>query len=119
MGLSQQIQSAIATGFAALGDVKQAITYTTSVEGVYDPSAGNSDAVETDYPLDVVIAEYDAHQIDGTLVRANDRQIIVDAISVTFTPKPGDKITNDTNEYHVVNASQDPAKASWTMQVRR
>ena len=75
--------------------------------------------VETAYNFQGIIEDYDDKYISSTLVQAGDRKVLIIAASITTAPEIGDKITMDGIEYDVADVKTDPAKATYTCQVRK
>lgn len=52
------------------------------------------------------VASYETHQIDGTLIKADDREIAIlgDSIDGGVIPEPGNKITIDGDTYRIVGS---------------
>ena len=66
------------------------------------------------------IDDYGDNDIDGTLIQAGDRRVLI--ITNSFpgqpTPKNGDRITIENATYNIVAVKRDPAAATYTCQVR-
>lgn len=68
----------------------------------------------------VVVGDYKAHQIDGTLIKQGDRKILViaESMTVAFDPSTSDRIDVEGATYFVVQVGRDPARATFSCQVR-
>lgn len=74
----------------------QAITLTRQSSGTYAPSTGLatvSTSTQTGYGA---VFEYVDHNIDGTLVKAGDKQLLLSALNSTGTALTTPPIVNDT-----------------------
>jgi hypothetical protein len=73
--------------------------------GEYDPGVGEPDDNGTQVFNTVALrGSYRASQIDGTLIKAGDVRLYVSPLLAT-TPKPGDLIKFDGEQFLVVNTS--------------
>ncbi|MBX5190129.1 hypothetical protein HJB86_14560 [Rhizobium sp. NZLR3b] len=69
-----------------------------------DPVLGG-DPVETAYPAKLVPMSYDQRYVDGTNIRASDRQIYISSVGLAIKPTVGDEaVTADGIAYHVIAA---------------
>lgn len=74
----------------------QAITLTRQSSGTYAPSTGLatvSTSTQTGYGA---VFEYVDHNIDGTLIKAGDKQLLLSALNSTGTALTTPPIVNDT-----------------------
>lgn len=84
-----------------------------------DPGAGLA-IVEDDISCKGVLSFFDIREIDGTLVEANDRLviIIVGTMSEEVEPVPQWAVTIEDKRYNIVRVRRDPAAATYSLQVR-
>src|SRR4051812_734909 len=54
----------------------------------YDPGSG----VNTDFPVTVVVTEFDEREKDGSLIQATDRKVIVSAEGIPVVPSQGQQL---------------------------
>lgn len=68
----------------------------------------------------VVVSDYCAGQIDGTLIKAGDRKVlfIAESMSPVLVPEAGDRVTVEGATYFIVSVGRDPAVATYACQVR-
>ncbi len=73
-------------------------------------SAGMN-AQETSHSCRGFERTFDAKDIDGTTVTANDRivNLFASTISTPAEPKPGDKVTIGGSTYRIISVARDPA----------
>lgn len=64
------------------------LTQTVNTGTAYNPTQ-----TETDYTCTAVTLEWENSEIDGTLIKASDRKILISTSGLTITPAIGDKIT--------------------------
>lgn len=115
MGLRDELTADLAEAFDT--DLADAVTsFSASHPGtpVYDPAAGGVTATPVAYSGRGVFASYRADQIDGTLILATDQRLTALQAEVTRAPVVGDTIAGMS----VVRVEQDPAGATWTVQLR-
>ena len=63
-----------------------------------DPDPGTA----VDYPMAVVVSDYDLRHVDGTQIQAQDRRVLMEAAGAA--PLPGDKLTVNGVAYKVIQA---------------
>jgi hypothetical protein len=115
MGLRSEIQADIAEAFDAdLADAVQAFTGTRTVTGAYDPSTGTSSTTTTTYTGRGVFGGYKVGEFDGQHIRATDTMLTALQSETTDTPKVGDDIAG----LRVMDIGNDPAGATWSIQLR-
>lgn len=115
MGLRADIQADIAEAFDS--DLADAVTsFTASHPGspAYDPATGSVTATPTPYTGRGVFGDYRADHIDGTVILATDKQLIALQNDVARAPAVGDTIAGMS----AVRVEQDPAAATWVVQLR-
>lgn len=92
-----------------------------SVPGAYDPATGAPGApTVTSQTVLAVVLDFPQSYIDGTLIRAGDRKVLVSAMGTT-APQAGDTMAWEGQKLVVVNAKKlGPAGPAvlYTLQVR-
>lgn len=73
---------------------------------------------ETSLPFKGFYEEYKDGAIDGTLIKSGDRKVMMLAASCSSPPSVGDKITLEGQTRVIVDLKTDPAKATYSCQVR-
>ncbi|MBX4920993.1 hypothetical protein HJA76_14975 [Rhizobium bangladeshense] len=69
-----------------------------------DPVTGG-DGTPTDYPVKLVPMTYDQRYVDGSNVRASDRQLYISSVGLAIKPTVGDQaVTADGVSYHIIAA---------------
>ena len=117
MGLRSDITEGLADAFDdpdGLADAVRAFTARREVRGPYDPDAGGPSVTVTPYTGRGVFAAYSNRDVDGTRVLATDTRLIALQAEVTLAPAVGDRIA----DMHAVRVDQDPAAATWIVQLR-
>ncbi|NNJ15566.1 hypothetical protein CSV86_014595 [Pseudomonas putida CSV86] len=130
MGMREELQTELAEAFDdpdGLADAVKPVVGSRAVKGGYDPEIGGTvPASTTYYNGRGVFGSYLAKEIDGTRIQTEDVKLLVlqselfegqaGAVSdVPAAPKIGDQVGG----YRVLNVSEDPAQATWTIQLRR
>lgn len=76
-----------------LEDEGSSLTLARQVAGTYDPATGQMSATTpTTHTVLGVFIEYRADNVDGTVIRAGDRLLLVSAIGSNVTPAVGDRV---------------------------
>ncbi|WP_286913346.1 MULTISPECIES: hypothetical protein [unclassified Pseudomonas] len=130
MGMREEIQADLAEAFDdpdGLADAVKLVAGSRKVKGGYDPEIGGTVPASTvHYTGRGVFGSYLAKEIDGTRIQTEDVKLLVlqselfegqaGAVSdVTAAPKIGDQVSGS----RVLNVSEDPAQATWTIQLRK
>ena len=117
MGLRDDITQALAEAFDdpdGLADAVQPFTGARTVAGTYDPATGSVGSTASTYTGRGIFADYQAKDIDGTLILSSDAKLTALQAEVTTAPKVGDKI----NGKNVMRVGKDAAAATWQLQLR-
>ncbi len=130
MGMREEIQAELAEAFDdpdGLADAVKLVAGTRTVKGGYDPEIGGTLPASTmRYTGRGVFGSYLAKEIDGSRIQTEDVKLLVlqnelfveqagVATDVPAAPKIGDQVSG----YRALNVSQDPAEATWTIQLRK
>lgn len=120
MGLKETVQAGVRKGFASLGNLGEAVTYlATDASGVYDPDANTLTRKETATALSGIFLQYSKQEIDGQQIKPHDEQFLFLQSSLATRPTLQDRIRTIGGTYwEVVSVRQDPAQATWSLQVR-
>jgi len=112
-----------ATAAALLGDKGQVMTLTKSVRSSYDPATGNAAQTSAPtYPVTGAVFDVAARDIDGTLIKAGDRRVILSALGLTVEPTSVDTLTIGAVVHSIVQALPiNPAGVvvAWKLVIRR
>lgn len=128
MGMREEIQAEMAEAFDdpdGLADAVKPVAGVRRVPGEYDPETGTAPEVVTTYGGRGVFGSYLAKEIDGSLIQTTDEKLLVlqnelfitllgEATAEIATPKVGDIVGGK----RALNVGQDPAGATWTIQLR-
>jgi len=130
MGMRDEIQADLAEAFDdpdGLADTVKPVAGSRTVKGGYDPDIGGTVPASTIYYVGRgVFGSYLAKEIDGTRIQTEDVKLLVlqneifegQAGAVTDAPA-APKIGDQVSGYRVLNVSEDPAQATWTIQLRK
>lgn len=80
-------------------------------------TAGPS-TTETSYTFKGFYDEYKDGVIDGVLIKNGDRKVMILSASCPAVPSVGDKITLEGETKIIVSINTDPARATYSCQVR-
>jgi hypothetical protein len=128
MGMRDEIQAEMAEAFDdpdGLADAVKPVAGIRKVVGEYDPSTGTAPEVATSYGGRGVFGSYLAKEIDGSLIQTTDEKLLVlqnelfvtvDGVPTAMIADP--KIGDIIGGKRALNVSQDPAGATWTVQLR-
>lgn len=76
----------------------QQVLITHTVPGVYDPATGGVTNTETTQNGTGAVMEWDARQVDGTLIKIGDKQLLLSPLNTAGTaitaPVLGDTVTD-------------------------
>ena len=115
MGLRDDLTADLAEAFDT--DLADAVTEFEAVRpgvGEYDPVSGTTPSGDVPYTGRGVIGGYRSDEIDGTLIMATDKKLVALQAEVTMEPQVGDTIAG----MRVHRVGQDPARATWRVQLR-
>ncbi|WP_342649093.1 hypothetical protein [Pseudomonas sp. REB1044] len=130
MGMREEIQADLAEAFDdpdGLADAVRPVAGARSIKGGYDPAIGGTVPASTvHYTGRGVFGSYLAKEIDGSRIQTEDVKLLVlqsellkgpaDAVTaIPVEPKIGDLISG----YRTLNVSEDPAKATWIIHLRK
>lgn len=130
MGMRKEIQADLAEAFDdpdGLADAVRPVVGRRTIKGGYDPEiGGTAPATTIRYTGRGVFGSYLAKEIDGARIQTEDVKLLVlqnelfeeqgGQVSETpAAPKIGDQISG----YRALNVSEDPAQATWTIQLRK
>lgn len=130
MGMREEIQADLAESFDdpdGLADAVRPVAGSRAVKGGYDPELGGTVPASTiRYTGRGVFGSYLAKEIDGSRIQTEDVKLLAlqnelfveqggEVTDVPAVPKVGDQVSG----YRALNVSQDPAEATWTIQLRK
>ncbi|KAB5626281.1 hypothetical protein F7234_03865 [Pseudomonas putida] len=130
MGMREELQAELAEAFddpEGLADAVKPVAGTRTIKGGYDPAIGGTVPASTlHYTGRGVFGSYLAKEIDGSRVQTEDVKLLVlqnelfegQAGAVTDAPA-APKIGDQVSGYRALNVSEDPAQATWTVQLRK
>lgn len=115
MGLRDDLTADLAEAFDT--DLADAVTEFEAVhhgQGGYDPVTGTVTPGDVPYGGRGVIGGYRNDEIDGSQILATDKKLTALQAEVTRSPEVGDTIAG----MRVQRVGQDPARATWRVQLR-
>lgn len=115
------VVKAVKSAFKAIGNIPETCTYRRTATA-YNPSTGQTTTTNADHTINqAVFCRYETMEIDKVSVLATDLKMIIQKSSLTLTPNVAtDKIvrTSENKTYNILRVSQDPAGATYTIQLR-
>ncbi|MGN8259511.1 hypothetical protein ACLEJW_09275 [Pseudomonas sp. SMSB3] len=130
MSMREEIQADLAEAFddpEGLADAVRPVAGSRSIKGGYDPAIGGTMPASTvHYTGRGVFGSYLAKEIDGSRIQTEDVKLLVlqnelfeerdgQTSETLAAPKIGDQVSG----YRALNVSEDPAQATWTIQLRK
>lgn len=83
-------------------------------------SYANQTGTTSSQTVGMIRTEFKESQIDGDLIKTGDYRLIGQYADLSFIPSPDNTtVTHDSIASRVINVNIDPAKASFTLHVRR
>lgn len=118
MSLRATLAKAVGSAFTALGDIVLSGTYRRT-SSTYNPATGANVVTNTDYTVPMVLTKYDSFEVDRQSVLSTDRKCIVRQAAMSVTPNIAtDKVIAESKTYNIIRVTQDPAAATYTLQLR-
>lgn len=115
MGLRDELTAELAEAFDGdMADASQSFTAEHRETSAYNPQTGAETVVVIAYSGRGVFASYDSRRIDGINVLATDLELLALQAEVTRAPVVGDTL----HGMAVMRVEQDPAGATWQIQLR-
>ena len=115
--------SIAANALSAIQDAGAAVVVTRTTEGALDPATGTTAAATVTTATGYgVQTQYNARDIDGTIIKRGDMRLLIASSGLTIEPDVGDTATIDSVVWNVVNVeSVSPAGTPvlFICQVRR
>lgn len=120
MALSRAtIVNAVSSAFKVLGDIPQAATLKRGTS-VYSPSTGTNVITYVEHAIArAVFTKHEAFEVDKITVLAQDIKCIFQQSEISITPSEAtDIIVSGGRTWNILRVSQDPAAATYTLQLR-
>jgi hypothetical protein len=118
MGLRETIAKAVDSAWAAIGDIPEDATF-RRVSKTYSPATGQWVDSNTDYTVPIVFTRFEAMELDKVYVFAVDLKAIIKQNDMPVVPNTSsDRVVRNGTIYNVVRVFQDPAGATYTLQLR-
>lgn len=126
MGIRDELQTEVAAAFDTdLNDAVNGFTGSYTVRGEWDPVTETGGETTVTYTGRGVLSKYSLNRIDGVNILHGDLKLTALTNEVTDEPKVDhiitapDLITGEQQRYKVITAGTDPAKATYSIQLRR
>lgn len=110
MSLANALRGAAKAALAVEG-LGAAVTLTRTTN-VYDPATGTNTPTTTTYAGRGAAEKYSDGLVDGTLIKAGDRKVLVQLTDTSITPATTDRLTIGGVQYTIVKV--DPINAGAT-----
>ncbi|CAN7254955.1 hypothetical protein LJR159_000961 [Pseudomonas brassicacearum] len=128
MGMREEIQAELAEAFDdpdGLADAVKPVVGVRKVQGEYDPETGTIPEVITNYAGRGIFGSYLSKEIDGALIQTTDEkltilqnELFITLLGVPTSTLAAPEIGDVIGGKRALNVSQDPAGATWTVQLR-
>ncbi|HAU5603689.1 TPA: glutamate 5-kinase [Citrobacter koseri] len=126
MGIREKLQSKVAKAFdTKLADAVNDFTGSYVIQTGWDPVTETGGETTVTYTGRGVLSKYSINRIDGVNILHGDLKLTALTNEVTDEPKVDhfitapDLITGEQQRYKVITAGTDPAKATYSIQLRR
>lgn len=126
MGIRDELQTEIAAAFDSdLRDAVNIFTGSYTVRGEWDPVTETGGETTVTYSGRGVLARYKLNRVDGINILHGDLKLTALTNEVTDEPRVDhliiapDLVTGDLQRYKAVTVGTDPARASYSIQLRR
>lgn len=121
--LKSVIKNAARTAFSAIGDIKEQVAVDIYASSSYNVSTGVASAYSERALTSMVFTRYKVSQIDGERIQPNDVMGLCTHDDLPITPNVDDQVTRIENYvstvYDVISVQEDPARATWKLQLRK
>ena len=119
MGLTSVIQSAVAAGFDAAGDLKKTAKFTNVTASSYNATTGTVTESTTDYTgIEGIRREYTQEELAHGIAQSGDISFVVEQADISFDVKTIDRITIDDIVYQIKEIRPDPVDVVYRLRVR-
>lgn len=118
MSLTFKINSAIKKMFSTLKDFQVTATYIVKGTDVFDPETGKVSFTETNTPITGISLNYQEFIGSDKAGEKTDLAFVYLASKSTVVPDTQDIITISGKSYTIMTCEQDPARATWSLQLR-
>ena len=123
MGLRDTFKNAADTAITVFGDVAETAWYYQEGSAIYNVSTGNVSSIDSRYMISAIFSKYKSSEIDNSAILPTDLKMTI--AQKKFTPVPHqhdylEKLENYASvRYEVMDYQQDPAGATWVIQLRK
>lgn len=125
MGIREKLQTKVAKAFdTKLADAVNDFTGSYVIQSGWDPVTETGGETTVTYTGRGVLSKYSLNRIDGVNILHGDLKLTALTNEVTDEPKVDHFITapdftGEQQRYKVITAGTDPAKATYSIQLRR
>lgn len=120
--LKGAVNAASRKALQAMDSVRDAAVYTsvstTSGSTPYDPTTGVPTRPGTQHNIRLLFTSFRQNEVDGDVIKLNDRRATISASEVTFVPKGADFFTVDGVQWEVVRIKKEPSTSVFILHVR-
>lgn len=113
------IAKAVSSAFKVLGDIPEAAILRRTTSS-YDTSTGDNTTSTSDYNISkAIFTKFESFEVDKVVVLASDVKLIIQQSELTVTPSlASDTIIRGGRAFNILRVGQDPADATYSMQLR-
>lgn len=120
MGLTATLKNAINTAFAAIGDLKDEVVYTSITLVDYTPDTGAIvNSINDTTITDVVLVQFKFHEIDGAIIQEGDKKAIFPVDRLADEPKVDDYLTINSERWNVIKLMSPHKSSIYTLLIRK
>jgi hypothetical protein len=127
MGLRDDLQRDLGEAFDTdLADAVKPVVGVRTVQGEYDPDSPTPGETVTNYSGRGVFGKYLSTEVDGALIQTTDEKLTIlqNELFITLLDEPTEtlavpEIGDIISGKRAMNVSQDPAGATWKVQLRK
>lgn len=118
MGQKAALQASVRDALHSLGDARTTIVLRGQTVGVFNPATGQTAITTADQSVFAVLSGFSNAEIDGEQVRRDDLRARVVQADLKTPPDRDAKVLIGSATYQVVRVAEDPARATWAIQLR-
>lgn len=119
MSLRALVQDAVLAGYGALGDIPEAVVYSSKAQTVVNPTTGKVTRPAFNYSVSLVLVKYHRHEVDGEMIKPEDVKGLLPAKGLDFEPQIGDAIKRNGEVFSVTRMGVDPTQSLYILQLRK
>ena len=113
MGLRDTVATAVSKAMQTVGDLKETITYTRVVPGVYDPITDTTSDTVTNYTVSVVLVQTTEWEQEWLQADRITQKILIAANDLAVVPNIDDRVTIAGQIWQVIKIKRIPGDGLW------